>query len=207
MSEARFLTDDEYAAAAFAALVRAGYPEAEAVKIVDGRFPLLAEDALKEARRRGLDLTMAHVKAFMLAETRLIDGSRMTWRRDGSPFVPEEVWFRRHSLEAMLAWAAKFVPITRPEPAPSVLTVQAMLQGLRSEDQVDRILSGCALAHSLGTGLALSGEHPEDVEHIVAPELTAMLGRAMAGEAAAVDELESLITSDLPEKLRRKGAS
>jgi len=34
-----------------------------------------------------------------------------------------------------------------------------------------------------------------------------MLGRAMAGEAAAVDELESLITSDLPEKLRRKGAS
>jgi hypothetical protein len=59
-------------------------------------------------------------------------------------------------------------------------------------------VAGVSLARSLGVGLALSRETSEDVEHLLSPQLTGLLGRAMAGEVAAVDELEATITTEKP---------
>lgn len=193
MSKPRLLTNDEYEAVAFAALVRCGYPQDEAVELIDGRFPMLAEDAIKEARRRGLPLEMGHVWAYLVTQTSLIDPKSMTWKRDGGPFVPEEVMFGRHSLEALIEFLSPVLPVTRP--APQVLTMAEMLAGLRSEDMAERILAGCALSTSLGAGLALQGEHREDVENTIGRDLSDLVGKAMAGEAAAVDELERIVSN------------
>ncbi len=89
----------------------------------------------------------------------------------------------------------RIVPDARPVP---VVTVADMLRDLRSDDAATRIRAGLRLAAAIGVGLKLAGEHREDVEHLIGPQLADVLGRAMTGDAAAVDELERLITTTPP---------
>jgi hypothetical protein len=83
-----------------------------------------------------------------------------------------------------------------PERIAPTATVASLLDALRSPDMVVRIDAGKSLALSIGAGLKLAGETAEDVDNIIGPQLSAILGRAMAGESSAVDELAALVTTD-----------
>lgn len=70
------------------------------------------------------------------------------------------------------------------------LTVEDMLEGLRSKVLEDRIQSGKLLAMSIGHGLRQSGEHAEDVQNILVPQLSRLLDQAIAGDKEALSRLE-----------------
>ncbi len=103
--------------------------------------------------------------------------------RRGERFSPDGI-----TTDAPPASAAKPLP---------VVDVRDLIAVLRSPVLADRIKAGLVLAASLGVGLRLAGDHPADVEHLLAPQLGELLGRAMAGDATAVDELARYV-SDRP---------
>jgi hypothetical protein len=82
------------------------------------------------------------------------------------------------------------------------LTVEELFAGLRSPDLVVRIQAGAVLAYVLGAGVRLSGVDAESFEHLTAPQLSDLLGRAMSGELAAAEELGRIVTN-VPAAARR----
>lgn len=77
-----------------------------------------------------------------------------------------------------------------------VLTLADMLRDLRSPDLMTRASAGMAMATSIGAGMRISGMSHEDAEQGVGKDLSDLLGKAMAGESAAADELERVLTND-----------
>lgn len=109
-------------------------------------------------------------------------------------------WERRGiTAWAVLRCGERFTPDAIeavPSKPPTLVRVADMLVGLRSDDAGERIRSGLLLARSLGAGLALAGEHVEDVEHgALGRDLSDLLGRAMTGDGGAVDQLERILTT------------
>jgi len=94
------------------------------------------------------------------------------------------------------AWLGSRRVQSRAVEPDAVLPVQVMLAGLRSVDPDVRFRSGVVLSFSLGQGLKLSDASELDCEHGVGRDLSNLIGRAMAGDSAAVDELETRITND-----------
>lgn len=88
-----------------------------------------------------------------------------------------------------------------------VVSVADMLRGLRSQDFGTRVLAGRVLALSLGVGMKLQGFSELDVEHGAGKDLSALLGRAMAGEIEAVDLLERAIGDRPPTEAPRRNAA
>jgi hypothetical protein len=203
MSTSRVLTNEQFERGAVEALKRQGFNALEADYLVRDRYPMSASHAVFELMARGLEeADLFCVEAYMLTQTSLITSNRK-WKIDGGDFRVEEISFGRHSLEDLARFVAYFTRVCgyrssppRTDPTPRVVTVAAMLAGLRSAEPSERLAAGLALSHSLGVGLALAGETIEDTEHIRAPVLSDLLGKAMAGDHASVDALESLITTD-----------
>ena len=94
-------------------------------------------------------------------------------------------------------------PISADRPE---INIKQMLAALRSADLEERIAAGIVLATSLGAGFRLTGEDATDFEYLIAPEWSDLIGRAMAGESAAVDELAERITPDLDKAHRPQTA-
>jgi hypothetical protein len=92
----------------------------------------------------------------------------------------------------------RIAPLAPAPPAGRpVVTVAAMLAGLKSTDLVTRLEAGVLLAQSIAAGLAVAGEHGLDVEHLLAPQISDLLGKAMYNaDPAAVAELERVLTND-----------
>lgn len=109
--------------------------------------------------------------------------------------------FRRSDVEAFLTRHAHGAA----PPEARVLTVAQLLDLLRSPDAQVRLGAMLLLSYSIGVGLSLGCEHAIDVEHIIAPQLSALLGRAAAGDVAAVDVLAQHLTAALPAAARERG--
>lgn len=110
--------------------------------------------------------------------------------------------FARADVEAYIARHAR--PTQGP---PRVLTVADMFAGLRSPDVGVRTAAALLLAHSIGAGLRLSGEHVEDVQHLIGPQVVDLLTRAATGDTAAVDALERHFVATPPGAARFAGAT
>lgn len=80
------------------------------------------------------------------------------------------------------------------------LTMEDMFDGLRSDDSETRVRAGKLLSMSVGVGLRLSGEAEEDVLHTVGPDLSKLIGQAMAGDSSATDYLESILCNTPPKE-------
>jgi hypothetical protein len=111
---------------------------------------------------------------------------------------------RAHMGELLIGWLNQCsegdLQFHGAESPPTIL-MSDMLAGLRSESDETRLLAGLRLATSLGAGLAMSDASELDAEHGAGKDLSNLLGKAMAGDAEAVDELERVITND-PSKIR-----
>jgi hypothetical protein len=83
------------------------------------------------------------------------------------------------------------------------MSVVEMLEGLRSSSPARRMVAGFTLARALGAGLGHQGETREDVEHIIAPAVSSLIGRAIAGDAEALEEIEAHVTSERPQPRAR----
>jgi hypothetical protein len=190
------LNADLYDAMITESLVELGLSREQAEEVCSRRFPLSADGVLAECCGRGACLTPTDLQDF------LFDRYERKTFDDGEPLSPNSIGWPRHLIDSLLMWAERnrrAKPVKDiPDPTLQLVSVQDMLAGLRSGDLADRIVAGVALARSLGVGLALQREHLEDVEHIIAPELSGLLGRAMAGEVEAVDELTAHVTSEHP---------
>lgn len=77
----------------------------------------------------------------------------------------------------------------------SVRMIPDMLADLRSDDLERRIRGMIDLARLIGAGMAIQGMDQLDAEHGVGKDLSALLGRAAAGDSAAVDALEAILTN------------
>ncbi len=91
----------------------------------------------------------------------------------------------------LLTAVRKTEEIARP-----VITVSAMLEGLRDSDPEVRGAAAYLLALSSGTGLRLAGADELDVEHGAGADLAELLKRAIDGDTSAVDALEKVLTTD-----------
>lgn len=203
----RYLSMPEFESLSFETLTRAGIPPGEAREVISRRYPMCSPHVIMEFRARGLDITLAHVEAYMLSQTSLISRDR-TWKLDGGEFIAEEVWFGRDSSAALWEFCLKVgAPSSFAETPTLPATVEDMLGMLRSEHQAERTVAGCLLAQSIGAGLAIAGEHREDVEFISGPAISDMLGRAIAGESAAVDWLEATLVNQRPAPARKVSAN
>jgi hypothetical protein len=80
-----------------------------------------------------------------------------------------------------------------------VLSVAEMLAALRSSSPARRMVGGFMLARAIGTGLAEQGEDPLDVQFISAPQISKLIGAAIAGEAEALEEIETHVTTERPQ--------
>lgn len=188
------LTQAEYDGLLQDGLTRVGLSEAQAVELVRARWPMCGLDALTELAHRGLALTIEDLDAW------IAKAFKRKAFPDGVPVDATSIILDARLVDEFLAWAIAHrrgeptAPI--PEPPATVLTVVDMIQGLRSEDMTERARHGFALASAVGAGLRLSGERSEDVEHLIGPEIASRIGRAIAGESAAVAELAELLTDD-----------
>jgi hypothetical protein len=178
-----------YESVLFHTLADLGLAPEEAAAIFLQRWPMEVDGVLSECYGRGLALTTEDLTSYLrsyFGPHGYIDGEPITARDIG--------WNEKH-VNGVLAWAlenGRGEPRDESGPPPHV-SVADMLDSLRSSDIVVRTLAASMLARSLGTGCALNGEHPEDFELLLAPQLSALLGRAAAGDASAVDELETAI--------------
>jgi excisionase family DNA binding protein len=109
--------------------------------------------------------------------------------------------FRRADVEAYLSRH------THGQRSPRVLTVADMFAGLRSPDPETRRAAALLLAYSIGAGLRLAGEHLEDVENIIQPQVVGLLERAAQGDAGAVDVLERHFSAMPPTTVRMPTAT
>lgn len=198
----KILSGADYELLSLQSLWSLGMSKADAAKLCMDRWPMDAENVQAECRGRGIALQVEDLTDFL----------RHKYERDcfadGEPLTATSVVWDRVDVNRLIAWALEN---GRGEPARKrqlgeILSVKEMLAGLRSEHQAERMLAGALLSHSLGAGCALAGEDPLDFEHIRAPALADLLDRAMAGEAAAVDELEGHIAREAPTRARKKEA-
>lgn len=185
-------SEAEYEAEAVAALVRLGMTEPEAQAYVDGRFPLSgSEEVLAELRGRKVVIDRDDLTAFLRER---FETDRCP---DGAPLDGDAVGWPRYIVNDLATWAVNSGRASAgKQPPRPVWTLEEMLAGLRSSEPVARMISGQILATSLGAGCRLAGENPVDFEHILSPALSDLIGRAMAGDGSAVDELERIVTND-----------
>lgn len=198
------MNNAQFEAVGFLELTDSGYPPGEARRILALRYPMVSELVIREFAFRGLDITLAHVEAYYLARSGLISYDRK-WKLDGTPFVVSETFIDRTTAAALWEFCVEiepFMPKTK-----ELATVADMLAGLRSDDQATRNVAGCLLARSITGGLLINGETDEDVEYLIGPALSDFITRAVNGEAAAVDYLESQITTEQPAKLRQRSVN
>lgn len=80
------------------------------------------------------------------------------------------------------------------------LSLKDLFAGLRSDDPETRIRAGKLLAMSIGIGLRTSGEKADDIEFTIGPDLSRLIGRAMAGDIGATSYLESILSNVPPPK-------
>jgi hypothetical protein len=200
MNDHRILSRSEYELSLARTLARIGLGDALAESVIQGRWSNMNGAAvILECCGRGLLLTLDDLTAFLLERY----APRTTFP-DGAPIDADGINWGSWLIDPLLDWAVANCRGTFADddeadpPAPSLrfVSMADMLAGLRSEDASDRIAAGCALGASLGVGLKLDGETVEDFELILAPQLSTLLGRAMAGDLAAVVELGELVTND-----------
>jgi hypothetical protein len=186
-----YLTTAEYDAVVRAALRRLGLADDQAGALMAARWPLDCGGVLAECSGRGLRLELLDLVEFL-------------GRRFDRPVDPDEIGWPPRLVDELLGWASALgrgrpTPTAGPPPRPdpvSVLSVADMLAGLRSEEIGERAAAGFRLAVSLGAGLRLSGEEPTDVEYLIGPQLSGLIGRAIAGDDEAASELETVVTAD-----------
>lgn len=75
-------------------------------------------------------------------------------------------------------------------------SLEAMLRTLRDPSIGARVLAGNLLAASVGAGMRIAGLSELDAEHGAGRDLSNLIGKAIAGETAAADELERILTTD-----------
>lgn len=80
-----------------------------------------------------------------------------------------------------------------------VRTIADMLADLRSEDLNRRYRGMIDLAKSIGAGMAIQGLDQLDAEFGVGRDLSVLLSKAAVGDAAAVDQLERVLTNKITE--------
>jgi hypothetical protein len=194
------LTAGQYEHLVVDGLQRIGLSPDQAIATAKLRWPMSASDAISECQGRGLSLEIQDLTAFLrhkFGTDHFDDGEALTASSVG--------WIPR-TVEELLRWA---VANRRGQPADDadpimipVMSVDAMMVGLRSDNIVVRLRSGFTLARAVGVGLRLQGEDPLDVEFIVGPDISKLIGRAIAGEAEAVEELERHVTVENPARQR-----
>lgn len=176
---------EEYGELLALAFEMAGERAFDAARMAAGRFPLLAADLPTEAFGRGVEIDPDAPAAYLAA-------------RFGQPIDPDEIGWLAYLVDELLTWCVENgrgrAPAARTIRFPR--TVAAMLAMLRSEDLPERMVGMAVLSRSLGAGLAVAGENPDDMEHLILPQLSALLGRAGAGDPDAVDELERHVTTN-----------
>lgn len=197
MDEHTPLTTAEIDTLMLAGLVRLGFAPVRAARLVAARWPMAADDVLAECRGRGLALSPGDLVDFLRERYGTAE------HPDGEALTADSVGWFGFLVDLLLCWAAERgrgtpTPIGEAPAAPRLLTVSDMLAALRSADLAERVAGGLALAQSIGVGLRLAGEMAEDVEHIRGPAVSALLGRAMAGEPEALAELESHLSTEPP---------
>ncbi len=199
MSDNGVLTAAAYESLVLAGLERLGMTPDQARDVSAGRWPMTGAAAVCECRGRGLELCLEDLTDFLVWKF-----ERLVFD-DGAPIDAEAIGWSPRILDESLQWAvangrgtlANDAP-EEPELLPSFVSVAAMLEALHSPDLLTRLQGGFRLAQSLGAGLALQGEDRLDIEHIVAPGVSKLIGAAIAGDAGALEELESHITIENP---------
>ena len=190
------LSADAYEALVIDALLCVGLDYPEANEVSRGRWPMTPDAVLGELYARGLALDHEDLAAYLRHEF------NRTHFPDGEPVNSEISWNRKH-VERALSYAVangrgkRVPPISRGTKGVE-LTLAEMLDGLRSSDMATRVVSGGFLGRAIGAGLKIAGEHEEDVSSMLQPQLADLLSQAMAGEAAAVDELARSLTNVHP---------
>ena len=167
------------------ALTESDVPRLRDALIAAGHLKRSAESATDETMRplaecesRGLTLTRDDLRAFLFAR----------FKQD---IDPGAVYWPGYIIEDLVNWARENGRGKR-----ALVTVADMIAGLRLPDLEARIAAGALLATALGAGLRIAETTPEDAEWLVFPQLSDLLGRAMAGQAEATDELEKLVTAE-----------
>lgn len=87
----------------------------------------------------------------------------------------------------------RWVETIADEIAPSRQTTAGMIERLRSDNPETRLWAGISLAHALGVEMQQSGASREEAEMGVGRDLANLLGKAMSGDAVAVDRIEAAI--------------
>jgi len=90
----------------------------------------------------------------------------------------------------------RYLDIIADQMMPRSVGMADMVNGLRADDPEIRFNAGMALARAVGAGLRKSDASAEDVEHGAGRDVSNLIGRAIAGDASAVDELERVLTTD-----------
>jgi hypothetical protein len=176
----------------------------QAAEIAANRWPMDANSAICECEGRGLRLDLTDLTHF------LRDKFQRDTFDDGAPLVAESLGWLPYLVDELLEWA---IDQDRGEAAgesartmPTTVSVPDMFKGLKSDNIVERLEAGFSLSRSLGVGLAIAGEDRLDIEHIIAPSVGELLGRAIhARDLEAIAELEAAITTVKP--VRRLGAT
>jgi hypothetical protein len=172
-----------------------GLSRSDASKLAWTRWPMSGDEVCYECFGRGLELEPVDLTDF------LVQHFKTTHHDDGAPLVHDSIGWGPPLVEALLCWAlekkrgkpAESIP-ARPRPG----TLAEMLKELRSSSPSRRMVAGFALARALGFGLALQGEKREDVEFISGPAISSLIGRAVAGDAEALEEIERHVTATRP---------
>jgi excisionase family DNA binding protein len=95
-----------------------------------------------------------------------------------------------------------FIAARQAKP-PRVLALNEMFAALRSPDPEVRHAAALLLAYSIGSGLRLGGEHLEDVQSIIGPQVVSLLEQAaVGGDASAIDTLEKHFSAAPPAGVR-----
>lgn len=187
---------DEHRRRIIAGLVDMGMDPDRAREYEAARWDLSGAEALDECRWRGLALTAEDLTDFLRQRF-----GRDTFP-DGAPLTHEAVGWSRKYVDLALSWAmeqGRGEPATPPQLRP-IATLADMLNALRSPELVERIAGMKSLSLSLGAGCKIAGETAEDFEHILAPQLSDLLGRAAAtGDPELVDRIEALVTNVHPD--------
>jgi hypothetical protein len=187
---------ETYEALVIDGLKRSGLRLMEAREMAKNRFPLNAESAICECMGRGLVLDLQDLTDFLRWKFKAVAFD------DGEPLKADSVGWIPRTIEELLHWA---VQSGRGKPTDEVClpprgltSVESMLAGLRAPDMPTRMQAGFTLARSLGVGLAAQGERREDVEFISGPAISNLIGRAIYGEAEALEEIEARVTATRP---------
>jgi hypothetical protein len=189
MSTIKIMPVAEFEALAVSRLTRVGVDVEAAEAMVRKRFPAEARDVIAEACGRGIALELQDLTDYLHAyagKDRFFDTNE--------PITGDAVVWSLVHVEGLLRWAVKN---GRGKPGESLtmvfvrpFSVNQLFGELRHHDIMVRLEAGMRLAQSIGAGLRIRGEHEEDFSHILGPQVSDLLGRSMAGESAAADELE-----------------